>query len=430
MIELASTSPDVEVQPAEYKRLLGYPPRRALSPRARRLARWARAWYAEQGRPWTYARQAANLEISAGSVLVDGVPLASGRLQQTLTEADAHGVVLVAVSAGPEIEQEAHRAWQEGKPDEYFFLETFGSAVVEQLATTVGAGLCAWADGQGMAVLPHSSPGYSGWDVAEQPRLLELIRQTREHALPGHVDVLDSGMLRPKKSLLAVFGLTRHVDRVGRLSELVPCEACSFQPCQYRRRPYARANGQPAAAPILQIEAPQPAIAAAVAPLQHAARYAVNRKALARWAAERLKLRRRADGSLDAVFQYEGTTCTNLGRLLTFDYHVTLGPRDEGYPIRAEKCGPTPGDQGHTTMCSYLENPDEVLGAIAGDRPLVGRPLDDVLAWQPPTSAAGCYCTTDDRLHKWRIVLETLHYALAQQESGATPSTPTAAVTS
>ena len=429
MIELADTNPDVDVLPAEYKRLLGYPPERALSARARQLARWARDWYSEHGRPWTYARQSASLDVNNGSVVVDGVPFTSDRLQSTLQQADAEGVILVAVSAGAEIEQEAHRAWQEGKPDEYFFLEMFASAVVEHLTTTVGAALCDWAEGRGMAVLPHYSPGYSGWDMVEQPRLLELVRQTRESALPRSIDALDSGMLRPKKSQLAVFGLTRHVDRFGRLAELIPCEACSFQPCQYRRRPYVRSNGQPLTVTTSVVEPPSVASAEA-APLQIAAHYTVNPKALKRWATERLKLRRRGDGSIDAVFRYEGTTCTNLGRPLTFNYHVSLGPRDEGYPIRGELCGPAPGDDGYTYMCSYLEHADDLMRAIGGDKPLIGRRLDDVLAWQLRTSTAGCYCTSDDRLHKWRIVLETIHYALAQQESGESPFVTTARMTS
>ena len=36
--------------------------------------------------------------------------------------------------------------------------------------TMTGARLCAWADGQRLAVLPHYSPGYPEWDIAEQPR--------------------------------------------------------------------------------------------------------------------------------------------------------------------------------------------------------------------------------------------------------------------
>ena len=53
------------------------------------------------------------------------------------------------------------------------------------------------------------------------------------------------------------------------------------------------------------------------------------------------------DGSLDAVFRYDGTTCTNMGRPLAFHYNVKLGPRAEGYPIREQRCAPAAGDTGH-----------------------------------------------------------------------------------
>ncbi len=78
-----------------------------------------------------------------------------------------------------------------------------------------------------MAVLPHYSPGYPEWSIEEQPRLLDLINRLQPK-IPAPVEVMDSGMLRPKKSLLAVFGITRHVDRVQRLTELTPCENCSY----------------------------------------------------------------------------------------------------------------------------------------------------------------------------------------------------------
>src|SRR5829696_9033949 len=127
MIELVDTLPDINVQPAEYKRLLGYPRERVLEGRARELADWARAWYATHGRPWVYARQAQTLDITNGSILIDGVAFASKRLQKTLHQAEADGAILVAVSAGPELEAEAQKLWMEEKPDEYFFLEIFGS---------------------------------------------------------------------------------------------------------------------------------------------------------------------------------------------------------------------------------------------------------------------------------------------------------------
>ena len=123
------------------------------------------------------------------------------------------------------------------------------------------------------------------------------------------------------------------------------------------------------------------------------------------------------DGSLDAVFRYEGTTCTNMGRPLAFDYNVKLGPREEGYPIRAQRCAPVLGDTGHARMCQYLEDPERLMAAIGSEKPLAGERLNAVLAWRRNPCAAGCYCEAASREHKWGLVLETIHFALAQRES-------------
>ncbi len=62
-IELADALSAVDVSPEEYTRLLGYPRGWVLEGRARELAVWARDWYAKNGRPWFYARQAESMEI-------------------------------------------------------------------------------------------------------------------------------------------------------------------------------------------------------------------------------------------------------------------------------------------------------------------------------------------------------------------------------
>ena len=406
-IELAGTLANVSVLPEEYVRLLGYPRGWVLEGRALELADWAREWYATHGRPWFYARQAESFEINGDSIWIDGVQFTSKRLQGTLKQAEAHSAILVAIGAGAEAEEEARRRWENERPDEYFFLEIFGAAVVEHLATSTGARLCDWAEQNDMAVLPHYSPGYPEWDVAEQTRLLELLKRTRSEPFPSPVEVFESGMLRPKKTLLAVFGLTRHTDRLRRLTGLVPCENCSFGPCQYRRAPYRRAPRSwgeqvPVQPPVLDQDAA----------------YSVNRRALKRWAEERLTLQVSQDGSLDALFRYEGTTCTNMGRPLTFHYTVKLGPRTEGYPIREQRCAPATGDTGHKAMCQYVENPETMMAAIDREKPLRGERLNAVLQWRREPSAAGCYCVASSRDHKWGLVLETIHYALVQKELG------------
>jgi hypothetical protein len=420
MIELVDTLPDINVQPAEYKRLLGYPRDRVLDGRARDLTEWARGWYAKNGKPWVYAREAQSFELINGSINIDGVTFASTKLQKMLHDAGAHGAIIAAVSAGPELEAESQRLWLEEKPDEYFFLEIFGSAVVEHLMTMTGARLCAWAESHKMAVLPHYSPGYPEWDIDQQPRLLELLNHTAQQPLPGTVDVLTSGMLKPKKSLIAVFGLTNHTDRVRKLTDLVPCENCSFASCQYRRVPYRKApefskNESPPLPeePAIEAVAPEPV---KVATLMRDAKYAVNPRALARWVGDRLTIATNGDGTIDAVFKYEGSTCSNMGRTIRFVYHVKLGPRDEGYPIKEMTCGPAPGDEGHRYMCRYMTNAEHLMVAIDHEKPLIGQSLNYVLAWQRPAMAPSCYCEPSSRKHKWGLVLETIHYALVQQE--------------
>ena len=419
MIEVVDASPPVDVQTAEYVRLLGYPRGRLLEGRAADLADWAREWYARHGRPWVYARQTDRLALDDGLVVIDGVALHSARVHEALRRARAECVVLAAVSAGPELEEEAQRLWRDERPDEYFFLEIFGSAVVEHLITTTGARLCGWADEQGTAVLPHYSPGYPEWDISEQRLLLDLLRGHSGGRLPNDLEVLESGALRPKKSLLAVFGVTRHVNEVRSLRELVPCENCSFEPCEYRRVPYARARQRariPASAAAGFTEDDLQAAAPPDSSSSPAPKYAVNERALKRWSEERLTLAFREDGRIDARFRYDGTTCTNMGRPLAFDYAVTLGPREAGYPIQEQRCAPAPGDLGYKYMCEYLREGDRLIEAVAAEMPLIGQPLDAVLAWPRPTTGAACYCEAENRAHKWGLVLETIHYALSRRE--------------
>jgi hypothetical protein len=422
MIEFVDTAPQVNVRPDEYRRLLGYPTDHEPSDRAHELAEWAADWYACNGRPWIYAREAGDVELHADSIHIEGAVFHSGRLQGTLEKALAHGAILVAAGAGVELEQEAQRLWKDGKPDEYFFLEVFGSAVVEHLTHMTGARLCAWADERQMAVLPHYSPGYPEWDIGEQSKLLDLIRISAAHPLPYHLEALESGALRPKKSQLAVFGYTRHTELVRRLTELIPCENCSFLPCQFRRAPNGELTAQNGRVQQNGAAATFHFIAGTAATNGRrngiptpAPAYTVKAKALKRWAEERLSLDRRADGVTHAIFHYEGTTCSNMGRPLLFDYHVDLGPREDGYPIREQRCAPAPGDTGHAHMCKHMENPSLLSNAIASEKPCLGQPLSAVLAWQRPTCAPGCYCEPASREHKWGIVLETIHYALARQ---------------
>src|SRR6478735_346506 len=239
-METFDAQPEFHVQDTEYLRLLGYPSGHEPGDRVRELMAWARAWYAQHGRPWAYHRS-VELQAGGGALRLDGVEFASPRLQEHFQHHAATGAVLVAVSAGAECEEHARELWNEGKPDEYFFLEIYGSAVVEDIVARTSGRLCQLAGHRGLMAVPHYSPGYTGWDVAEQGKLFELITG-RAGQLPGPLEVLSSGMLRPKKSLLAVFGLAPTRPRATGVQGATPCESCAFSPCSYRRAPYRHAT--------------------------------------------------------------------------------------------------------------------------------------------------------------------------------------------
>ena len=238
MFSHTEIKPVVSVKEAEYQRLLGYPKHRKLEDRARELADEARAWFSAHGRPWIYAREISSLELAEENVRIGTTTFSSRRLREIFSESHAHRAVLVAVSAGKECEEHARALWHDGKPDEYFFLETFGSAVVEELIVLANGHICGWADAHQMAALTHFSPGFSGWEILEQIPLWNLFRQNFPDAFPGELDVLESGMLRPKKSQLALVGLTRDLESARRFTRLIPCEQCSLNHCRYRRAPF------------------------------------------------------------------------------------------------------------------------------------------------------------------------------------------------
>ncbi|MEJ2615062.1 MAG: hypothetical protein P8Z35_08890 [Ignavibacteriaceae bacterium] len=422
MNELIDTNPEINVREEEYKRLLGYPHHFELKERSRELAEWARAWFNENGNPWIYALQTGDIDFSNEKLRINDIELSSIKLRNQLVEAQASRVILVAVSAGKECEEKANRLWLEGKPDEYFFLEIYGSAVVEHLITYAGAKLCAWADENNLAVLPHYSPGYPGWTVTDQIELLKLIQLKRKNDLPGKIQVLDTGMLKPKKSLLALFGITNQTDKVKKLSGLIPCSACSMKNCQYRRMPYKYSRNR-----IEDVSKLQPGnneqISDEIIPdnyqgvLSKDAKYKVSPKALQKWSSDRLTLRILGDNSIEAKFRYEGTTCSNMGRSIEFDYFVKLSPGEDFYKIISMSCIPAEDNDGYKFMCKYIDDPESIMHKIEIEKPLIGKSVNEILKWPYQFSPEGCYCKPESREHKWGLVLEVLHYALVQYEN-------------
>lgn len=236
MLEWIETSPKIEVRDEEYRRLLGFPAEHELTDRAIDLMHRARSWYVQNGAAWIHIVGASVAVRGKDQVLLADTVFHNARLATRLIDNDAKTAAIVAVSAGAELEQQANRSWQSGLPDEYFFFEIFGSAVVEALIAQVGAQLCRWAESQSATVLRHESPGCGNWDIAEQVLLLRTMKQLASRTFTlDQLEVLESGMLKPKKSQIAVFGISMNTVAATDRFQTASCSSCSLAGCEFRR---------------------------------------------------------------------------------------------------------------------------------------------------------------------------------------------------
>ena len=165
--------------------------------------------------------------------LADGTELHSATLATRFREAGCHAVYVLAISAGEGVDAAIKAHWEADRPDEAYALNAFTAAYIEERMELEGFRLCKAVDGEGQMLLPHYCPGYDGWDVSENGVLSRVLDA------PG-LQVLPSGQLLPQKSMLAVFGITAHPERVS--SGQIPCTGCSLLDCRLRRAPFAESH--------------------------------------------------------------------------------------------------------------------------------------------------------------------------------------------
>ncbi len=358
---------------------LGWPPGVDLGEEIDRRVDLVTRWYREHGKPWTRSARVA-VEMIRGEVirLAGGQELRSALLADRFRHAEVEEVAVLCASAGPRIDPEVRRHWSEDRPDEAMFLGAVGSAVAEQLRAVGKERIAAAAHADGLVALPAYSPGFKGWELADQRQLFAVL-EGADAPLPGPLRVLESGGLEPSKSTLTAVGLTRRSD--------LDIDPQSF----WTARSSGMSRSSTAGAFV----------------------YSFAHGALRRWSRRRLEWLPGTGDRRFARFRFDGSTCSNTGLGIAMTYDVELERRSDGAVVMvACGCSPRPGDRGYEGMCAYRANPG---GFALGSRepPFeIGATLTDLLGRRDPQRSSGCLCTRADREHKWRIVLETIHFDL------------------
>jgi len=116
-------------------------------------------------------------------------------------------------------------------------LDSVGSAAVESLAEYANDLLCQAAIPEGLKVTNRISPGYTGWDVAEQARLFRLCSGE-----PIGVSLNEACFMTPVKSITWLVGVgpEARVDHY-----FTQCRRCWMRDCAYRRAPATVTVRQP-----------------------------------------------------------------------------------------------------------------------------------------------------------------------------------------
>lgn len=142
-----------------------------------------------------------------------GMPAPSGR------------VAVGLCTIGAELEEACARCQATGEALQALLLDSIGSVAAEAAADALNALVCDEASRLGLGAEPRESPGYGTWDIACQPRLLELLP-----AGELGVSLTPGLMMRPRKSVSFAVRLTDQPQQVGSR-----CERCELTACRHRR---------------------------------------------------------------------------------------------------------------------------------------------------------------------------------------------------
>jgi hypothetical protein len=140
---------------------------------------------------------------------------------------DAVGVGICTI--GDAIEAQVGALFEARELPLAVMLDSVGSAAVESLAEYANDLLCQAALAEGLKATNRISPGYAGWDAAEQAALFRLCSGG-----PIGVTLNDACFMSPTKSISFVVGLgpEARVDHY-----FTQCRRCWMRECAYRRAP-------------------------------------------------------------------------------------------------------------------------------------------------------------------------------------------------
>lgn len=133
---------------------------------------------------------------------------------------------LFLCTAGEEIGIRSRHAMKKGDLLEGYIYDVIGSEVVETAADIMQNEMEERLKKSGMRITNRFSPGYCGWDVAEQHKLFQLF----PYNFCG-IRITPSALMDPVKSISGIIGIGEKVKR-----QPYTCKLCDMKDCIYRKK--------------------------------------------------------------------------------------------------------------------------------------------------------------------------------------------------
>jgi hypothetical protein len=134
-------------------------------------------------------------------------------------------IAVFLCTAGPEIGIRSRAAMKDGDLLTGYVYDVIGSEVAEAAVDLMQDSLQEAISAEGKKITNRYSPGYCGWDVAEQHKLFQL--------MPDNycgIKLNDSALMNPEKSVSGFIGIGEHVRY-----NLYTCHFCDMKDCIYRK---------------------------------------------------------------------------------------------------------------------------------------------------------------------------------------------------
>jgi cobalamin-dependent methionine synthase I len=133
-------------------------------------------------------------------------------------------VAVFVCTAGEEIHNLSRQYMNEGDLLKGYVYDLFGSLVVECGMDLIQASLQMQMSSETLKITNRYSPGYCGWDVAQQKKLFSLFSQQF-----NFVQLSDSCLMKPIKSVSGIIGIGHDV----RYNDYT-CNICDLKNCLYK----------------------------------------------------------------------------------------------------------------------------------------------------------------------------------------------------